>query len=203
MPPRRDASVEHVFPTWRARGRVGTRWLDSPAGARRSPSRIASRPPGARARRSASARPAGLARSLRPRGVAPTTTHGREHRVKESRSRAGADRVRALSDGRRGECGQRIQGLRLEQRAGGARRQELHRTAVQQRSRRPSAAAPQTVEVCAGTYTEQVEIAGPTKIIAFDGTGSVTLAMPATPARSESACDTKSNESEGAARPVG
>ncbi len=54
-----------------------------------------------------------------------------------------------------------------------------------------------TVEICAGTYTEQVEIAGPTKLIAFDGNGSVTLAMPATPARSESACDTKSNESEG------
>jgi hypothetical protein len=54
-----------------------------------------------------------------------------------------------------------------------------------------------TVEICSGSYTEQVEIAGPTKLNAFDGTGSVTLAMPATPARSESACDTKSNESEG------
>lgn len=54
-----------------------------------------------------------------------------------------------------------------------------------------------TVEICAGTYTEQVEIAGPTKLNAFDGVGSVTLAMPATPARSESACDTKPNESEG------
>src|SRR5581483_6242371 len=54
------------------------------------------------------------------------------------------------------------------------------------------------IEICAGTYTEQVEIAGPTKLAAFDGTGSVTLAMPASPARSESVCDTKSNESEGA-----
>ena len=55
-----------------------------------------------------------------------------------------------------------------------------------------------TIEICAGTYTEQIEIAGPAKLDAFDGVGSVTLAMPATPARSESPCDTKSNESEGA-----
>jgi hypothetical protein len=54
-----------------------------------------------------------------------------------------------------------------------------------------------TIEVCSGTYTEQVAIAGPTKINAVNGTGSATLAMPESPSRSESACDTKSNEEEG------
>lgn len=53
------------------------------------------------------------------------------------------------------------------------------------------------VEVCSGTYTEQVSIAAPVKITAVNGTGTAKLAMPETPARSESACDTKSNESEG------
>ncbi len=54
-----------------------------------------------------------------------------------------------------------------------------------------------TIEVCSGTYTEQVEIAHATKLNAVSGPGTATLAMPATPARSESACDTKSNEEEG------
>ncbi|HUE29069.1 MAG TPA: right-handed parallel beta-helix repeat-containing protein [Solirubrobacteraceae bacterium] len=53
------------------------------------------------------------------------------------------------------------------------------------------------IEVCSGTYTEQVEIAGTTKIVDANGAGTATLAMPATPSRSESACDTKANESEG------
>ncbi len=59
-----------------------------------------------------------------------------------------------------------------------------------------SSGAPR-IEVCSGTYTEQVEIAGTTKLNAANGAGTATLAMPETPARSESACDTKSNESEG------
>jgi hypothetical protein len=54
-----------------------------------------------------------------------------------------------------------------------------------------------SVEVCPGTYTEQIEIAGPVKLAAVSGIGTATLAMPASPARSESACDTKSNEEEG------
>ncbi len=54
-----------------------------------------------------------------------------------------------------------------------------------------------TIEVCSGTYTEQVEIAAATKLNAVEGAGTATLAMPEAPARSESACDTKANESEG------
>jgi hypothetical protein len=53
------------------------------------------------------------------------------------------------------------------------------------------------IEVCSGTYTEQVEIAGTTKLNAVDGPGTAKLVMPEAPVRSESACDTKSNESEG------
>jgi len=60
-----------------------------------------------------------------------------------------------------------------------------------------NAAAGGTVEVCPGTYTEQINITGPVKLNAISGVGSATLAMPATPARSESACDTKSNVEEG------
>ena len=56
---------------------------------------------------------------------------------------------------------------------------------------------PPTIEVCSGTYTEQVAIAASTKINAVDGVGTATLAMPEVPSRSESACDTKSNEEEG------
>ncbi len=51
-----------------------------------------------------------------------------------------------------------------------------------------------TIEVCSGTYTEQVAIGATTKLSAVSGPGTVTLAMPAVPARSESACDTKPNE---------
>jgi hypothetical protein len=54
-----------------------------------------------------------------------------------------------------------------------------------------------SVEVCPGTYTEQIEISGPVKINAVSGVGTATLAMPASPAHSLSACDTKSSESEG------
>ena len=53
------------------------------------------------------------------------------------------------------------------------------------------------IAVCPGTYTEQIEITGPAKLAAASGAGTATLAMPASPARSESECDTKSNEEEG------
>jgi len=51
-----------------------------------------------------------------------------------------------------------------------------------------------TVNICAGTYTEQIDIASKVKLA---GIGGATLAMPETPARSESPCDTKANEEEG------
>ncbi|HXD53774.1 MAG TPA: hypothetical protein VN618_03390 [Solirubrobacteraceae bacterium] len=54
-----------------------------------------------------------------------------------------------------------------------------------------------TVDVCAGTYVEQVSITSPVKIVAVSGIGTATLAMPASPARSESSCDTKANVEEG------
>lgn len=53
------------------------------------------------------------------------------------------------------------------------------------------------IGVCPGTYTEQIQITGTTKLTATNGAGTATLAMPASPARSESECDTKSNEAEG------
>jgi Right handed beta helix region len=59
------------------------------------------------------------------------------------------------------------------------------------------AAGGTSIVVCPGTYTEQLEITAAAKLTAASGAGTVTLAMPATPARSESACDTKSNEAEG------
>ncbi len=59
------------------------------------------------------------------------------------------------------------------------------------------AAKGKQVAVCPGTYTEQIEITGPAKLAAASGAGTATLAMPATPARSETACDTKPNEAEG------
>jgi hypothetical protein len=43
-----------------------------------------------------------------------------------------------------------------------------------------------TITVCAGTYTEQVEI---TKSLNVYGSGSPTIALPATPANSATACD--------------
>jgi len=59
------------------------------------------------------------------------------------------------------------------------------------------AAKGKAIAVCPGTYTEQIVITGKTKLTAAEGPGTATLAMPASPARSESECDTKANESEG------
>jgi hypothetical protein len=53
------------------------------------------------------------------------------------------------------------------------------------------AAAGGTVNVCPGTYTEQVNIAAAVKLTAVSGVGTATLAMPASPAESPSVCDTK------------
>jgi hypothetical protein len=54
-----------------------------------------------------------------------------------------------------------------------------------------TAAAGGTVNVCPGTYTEQVNITGAVKLTAVSGVGTATLAMPASPAESPSVCDTK------------
>jgi hypothetical protein len=54
-----------------------------------------------------------------------------------------------------------------------------------------------TVNICAGTYTEQINITEGVRLIAVSGVGTATLAMPASPARSESSCDTKANGEEG------
>ena len=51
-----------------------------------------------------------------------------------------------------------------------------------------------TVNVCAGTYVEQIAIASKLKLT---GVGGATLAMPESPSRSESPCDTKANVEEG------
>ena len=48
-----------------------------------------------------------------------------------------------------------------------------------------------TVDVCPGTYTEQVSIGGPVKLTAVGGIGTATLAMPASAGDSTSSCDTK------------
>jgi hypothetical protein len=47
------------------------------------------------------------------------------------------------------------------------------------------------VDICPGTYTEQISIAKAVKLIAVDGTGTATLAMPAAAQNSASECDTK------------
>jgi hypothetical protein len=49
---------------------------------------------------------------------------------------------------------------------------------------------PSTVEICSGTYTEQLEISKAVKLTAFAGAGSATVAMPANPVNSASPCDT-------------
>jgi hypothetical protein len=59
-----------------------------------------------------------------------------------------------------------------------------------------AAAAGGTVDVCAGTYTEQVTITGAVKLKAVSGVGTATLQMPATPALSATACDSKAGSEE-------
>jgi hypothetical protein len=54
-----------------------------------------------------------------------------------------------------------------------------------------AAAAGGTVNVCAGTYTEQLSITSSVKLTAVSGVGTATLQMPASPAQSMSSCDTK------------
>ncbi len=58
------------------------------------------------------------------------------------------------------------------------------------------AAAGGTVNVCAGTYTEQVTITGAVKLNAVSGVGTATLQMPASPAKSATSCDTKAGSEE-------
>jgi hypothetical protein len=53
-----------------------------------------------------------------------------------------------------------------------------------------TAAGDGTVEICPGTYVEQISIAGPVKLNAVSGIGTATLAMPADAALSKSGCDT-------------
>jgi nitrous oxidase accessory protein NosD len=48
-----------------------------------------------------------------------------------------------------------------------------------------------TVDVCSGTYTEQLTIAKAIKLNAINGAGTATVAMPATPANATSTCDTE------------
>ena len=59
-----------------------------------------------------------------------------------------------------------------------------------------AAAAGGTVNVCAGTYTEQVTITGAVKLNAVSGVGTATLQMPETPAHSATTCDTKAGSEE-------
>lgn len=59
-----------------------------------------------------------------------------------------------------------------------------------------AAAAGGTVNVCAGTYTEQLTITGGVKLNAVSGVGTATLQMPASPALSPTSCDTKAGSEE-------
>src|SRR5271165_382293 len=53
-----------------------------------------------------------------------------------------------------------------------------------------------TIDVCAGTYTEQIAISSAVKIIAVNGVNTATLAMPAAAVLSTSACDTMGGHGE-------
>ncbi len=46
------------------------------------------------------------------------------------------------------------------------------------------------VDVCGGTYTEQIQITKPVKIVAASGAGTAKLALPSSPAESTTSCDT-------------
>jgi hypothetical protein len=58
------------------------------------------------------------------------------------------------------------------------------------------AAAGGKVNVCAGTYTEQVTITGAAKLYAVSGVGTATLQMPASPAKGTTTCETKAGSEE-------
>ncbi len=46
-----------------------------------------------------------------------------------------------------------------------------------------------TIEVCPGTYSEQLSITKPVSLVAADGVGTATIALPAVPANSSTPCD--------------
>lgn len=48
-----------------------------------------------------------------------------------------------------------------------------------------------TINVCSGTYTEQLEITRALKLVAINGAGTATAVLPASATNSASACDTK------------
>jgi hypothetical protein len=47
-----------------------------------------------------------------------------------------------------------------------------------------------TIHVCGGTYTEQIEITKPVKLLQVVGSGTSTLALPSAPSPSKTSCDT-------------
>jgi hypothetical protein len=59
-----------------------------------------------------------------------------------------------------------------------------------------TAAGGGTVDVCAGTYTEQVTITSGVKLNAVSGVGTATLQMPSSPVQSPTECDTKAGSEE-------
>jgi hypothetical protein len=51
-----------------------------------------------------------------------------------------------------------------------------------------------TINVCSGTYTEQLEITKAAKLVAINGAGTATVVMPAAAENSKTACDTMVGE---------
>ena len=196
MPPGQDALGRHAF---RAGGRASGRGSArrSPAGARRSPSRTASRPPGARARRSAPARLARRAPSPRHVGVAPHTTHGREH-VSRRAFRALALTASALClmavAASAADASKVFVSNSAPAVAGGKSCAEPGFNTVQAAV---TSGAHADRSVLGHLHRTGRQSPGPRRSMPSNGVGTATLAMPETPARSESACDTKSNEAEG------
>ncbi len=52
-----------------------------------------------------------------------------------------------------------------------------------------AAAKGDTIEICAGTYSEQLSITTPVNLVAAGGAGTATIALPALPADSSTPCD--------------
>ncbi|MGO9490257.1 MAG: hypothetical protein ACLQBB_14690 [Solirubrobacteraceae bacterium] len=52
-----------------------------------------------------------------------------------------------------------------------------------------TAAKGDTIEVCPGTYSEQLTITRPLTVVPANGAGTVTVALPASPAESATSCD--------------